>query len=207
MKEKLHETKRELEIQYGVNSGEIRELEDKINILKRNLIEGKFWIFCKSYAVSFISCLILSPIILSIAPNILSNIIGTNPLHILRYLFIVPIIPAVIAERTISKIDYKKLNRFTGVKTDEEKREEICEYELEKEKMEDKNNAIKRAYEFASDLETKLDVCNVDFGNSNLSKVEQEKNNAKLSENIKNKEKELEILSTQCYLNDNFTML
>ena len=68
------------------------------------------------------------------------------------------------------------------------------EYKLEKQKLEDKNIAISEAYDFASDLETKVDVCNLDFGNSNMSKQDQEKNNKNLRENISKKENTIDSL-------------
>ena len=207
MKEKLFKTKKELEKEYNLNSKEIRKLKEKIKILESTTTEHKFYVFAKSYAISLPILMILSVIIGINFPTILSSLFGTNTLNIIRYLFISPIVPGIISERIISKINNKKLNKFSGAKTDYQKREEMFGYELEKQKLEDKNNAIEKAYDFASDLETKVDVCNLDFGNSNMSKLEQEKNNKKLRENISIKERELEISSTKLFLNKNFVML
>ena len=207
MKEKLLRTKKELEKEYNLNSKEIRNIKEKIKILESNTLDHKFYTFAKSYAISLPVSMILSIIMGFNFPTILSSVIGTNAFNIIRYLFIGPVIPGVIIERTISKVNSKKLNRFSSAKTDEQKREEILEYKLEKQKLEDKNIAISEAYDFASDLETKVDVCNLDFGNSNMSKQDQEKNNKNLRENISKKERELEISSTQLLLNEDFVML
>jgi len=206
MKEKLLRTKKELEKEYNLNSKEIRKLKEKIKVLELNTIEGKVDVFTKSFAVSFPIIMILSVIIGISFPTVISSIIGTNPLYILRDLFLGSIISGFIVERIISKVNHKKINKFSGAKTEYQKREEMFGYELEKQKLNDKNNAINKAYGFVSDLETKVDVCNLDFGNSNMSKEEQENNNKKLRENINNKERELEILSTQLFLNRNFIM-
>ena len=207
MKQKLYETKKQLKIEYMLNSKEIKKLNEKIKILNKNFIEGKFLIFAQSFAVSFPVLIVLSIVVATISPNFIGSIISTEPLRMIRRLLLGSIISGVIAERTISKVNHKKLNKFSGAKTDEQKREEILEYALQKQKLDDKNKAINVAYDFACDLETRLDVCNLDFGNSNMSKEEQEKNNKNLRENIKVKENELEILSTQHFLNNNFVML
>lgn len=207
MKEKLFKTKKELEKEYNLNSKEIRKLEEKIKILESTTTEHKFYVFAKSYAISLPVLMILLVIIGINFPNILSSIIGTDTFNVVRCLFIGPIVPSIISERIISKINDKKLNKFSGTKTEYQKREEILGYELEKQKLNDKNMAIDKAYGFVSDLETKVDVCNLDFGNSNMSKLEQEKNNKKLRENISIKERELEISSTKLFLNENFVML
>lgn len=207
MKEKLLRTKKELEKEYKNNSKEIRNLEEKIKILELNTIDGKFYVFAKSFAISFPILMILSIIIAFISPNFVGNIIGMNPVYMMRNLAIGSLVSGIVLESTLSKVNHKKLNRFSSAKTDEQKREEILEYELEKQKLNDKNNAIEKAYDFTSDLETKVDVCNLDFGNSNMSKDEQEKNNKKLRENISIKERELEISSTQLFLNENFARL
>lgn len=207
MKEKLYKTKKELEKEYNLNSKEIRKIKEKIKILESNTIESKFYTFAKSYAISLPVLMILSVIIGFNFPAVLSSAIGTNTFNIIRYLFIGPIMPSIIVERIISKVNSKKLNRFSSAKTDYQKREDILEYELEKKKLNDRNEAIEKAYDFATGLETKVDVCNLDFGNSNMAKEEQEKNNKNLRENISKKERELEVLSTQHFLNENFTML
>lgn len=207
MKEKLFKTKKELEKEYNLNSKEIRKLKEKIKILESTTTEHKFYVFAKSYAISLPVLMILLVIIGINFPNILSSIIGTDTFNVVRCLFIGPIVPGIISERIISKINDKKLNKFSGAKNEYQKREEILGYELEKKKLNDKNMAIDKAYGFASDLETKVDVCNLDFGNSNMSKLEQEKNNKKLRENISIKERELEISSTKLFLNENFVML
>lgn len=207
MKEKLLRTKKELEKEYSLNSKEIRKLKEKIKILNSNLIEGKFYLFAMGTAVSLPILMFLSIFIAYISPSILVSIIGTNTFNIIRFLFAGSFVLGFVEERIISKINHRKLNRFSNAKSDEQKREEILGYQLEKQKLEDKNMAISKAYDFASDLETKVDVCNVDFGNSKMSKEEQGNNNKELRNNINNKERELEISSTQLFLNENFVML
>jgi len=88
MKEKLLRTKKELEKEYNLNSKEIRKLKEKIKVLELNTIEGKVDVFTKSFAVSFPIIMILSVIIGISFPTVISSIIGTNPLYILRDLFL-----------------------------------------------------------------------------------------------------------------------
>lgn len=196
-----------MEKEYKKNSKEIRKIEEKIKILGLNTIDGKFDIFAKSFAISFPVLMILLIIIAFISPTFVVNIIGTNPIYMMRNLAIGSLISGIVSERTLSKVNHKKMNRFSSAKTDYQKREEILGYELEKQKLEDKNMAIDKAYGFASELETKVGECNLDFGNSNMTQEEQENNNKKLRDNISGKEKELEISSTQHFLNENFVML
>ena len=88
MKEKLSRTKKELEMEYMLNSKEIKKLNEKIKVLNSNLIEGKFYIFAKSLGVSFPVLMILSLVIAGISPNFLISIIGSNPLYMMRKIFV-----------------------------------------------------------------------------------------------------------------------
>lgn len=200
MEKELSRTKNELETQCRLNENKINKLKNRIKILENTTIKRKFaTIGVISFAVMTMG-IVLNGII---APNLAANY-GINAAGLFKGICICSLASGFILEKIIAGINNEKLNSFSPAKTEREKREEIIGYELEIEKLQNKNCALERAYQYVSDIESNLSVCKPDFGSTNMTEEEQLENNKKLKEEIETKENELDVLSTQAFLNREF---
>lgn len=204
VKNELVCTKNELEEEYKRNKDDIDKLKMKSNILESVTLNGKISEFCKMMLFSLIVSLPVTIIVIFLFPDVIIAGGGVAVMEWWRNVIVGSIISGFALERVVSISNNKKLNKFSSAKTEEQKKEELLECRLEIAKLKDKNHAIDKTYSFVSDIETNLSVFNPSFANSDMTYEEQLQNNKKLSDKKTNKEKELEVLTTQEFIHDNF---
>lgn len=162
------------------NSNLIYELSSKIYFLKESSLDNKLSNIIAFSAIPFIVISGLLPVYMS------ANI----PTFI--YFLIITIIPITFGTITNNYLNKKnglcdKLKSFSNAKNEEEKIEEATRYIIEREKLKNENEVLKQTND-----KLYIDIKNVDTDID------------KLNESIKEKQKNLDILSTKVTLTKEF---
>ena len=202
MLEKIQKSKQELQEQYQQNELVINKYNKYIRILNANTFENKFQFFF------LISGFIYSVPMLTMTILKYPSVFGLSPFISLP---LVTIGSSLIASPVLSYNFFKKLklklNKVTSAKTQEEILLEKTKYEIEVEKLTNKNRAIEEAVESLSKEENRLN--NINRNSEGIEKqmpqLEIHRDIDSIDKTLNNKEKDVNLLTTQNYLINRFS--
>ena len=195
--------RKQLEEEYNENSSKIYDLNKKIEILKENNFESKFSGVLLFSIIPWTGSIILTPIIIKY---------GIIPLNIVQPLFAgIPTLIGIAAEELFARKlkSQEKLTRFSKSKTQKEQIEESTKYEIEKEKLKNKNKILKKSYDNL--LESENLINSLSTGYNITEKDTDERTKEEISNNIENinnilqqKQQEMDIATTKNILREKF---
>lgn len=201
MLEKIQKSKQELQKQYEQNELVINKYSKYIRILNANTFENKLQFFLGTsvyiYSVPLFVMLILK----------MPSVFGLSPFVSFP---LVTIGSTLIASSILSYNAFKKLklklNKVTGAKTQEEILLEKTKYEIEVEKLTNKNRAIEKAVESLSKEESMINDLNENYevAEKQMPELEITRDMDSLAKALNNKEKDINLLTTQNYLINRF---
>lgn len=164
--------RKDLTNQLEINSSKIKELESKINILRINTTKNKIQNILLISIIPTIIYLLISPILIT----------SKIPLIVLKYIpLTLSILIGVISEKIIEKKSHHQ-NKFSKSKKEIDKIEEQAKYEIELEKLINRNKVLTNTIETIED--------------NNIS--------SKRNYNLENELQKLDIISTQNSLRKSF---
>jgi len=202
MYEELEKIKNELFELIDKNYESMDNIKGKINIIWNTTFMNRLTNFARLFVVGMlITWLIYMPIV---AINIFSLELVFKMIPA-SLLFASPIFGALL-ETIPASINKRKLKQISNAKTSEEKKEEILSYEIELEKLNNKNIALEKTHDYICEKQDALKFFEGSLSDTNRDSIYEltEKNNT-LNSLREKKEEELDIISTQSVLNSEFS--
>ena len=202
MLEKIQKSKQELQEQYEQNNAVINKYNKYIRILNVNTFENKFqFFFLMSGFIYSIPMLIMTflryPSVFGLSPFVSFPLVSIGS----------SLIVSSIISYNVFKKNKLALNKVTSAKTQEEILLEKTKYEIEVEKINSKNKAIKKSLESLSKEENRLN--NISRNSEGIAKqmpqLEIQRDIDSIDKTLNNKEEDVNLLTTQNYLVDRFT--
>ena len=195
--------RKQLEEEYNENCSKIYDLNKKIEILKENNFETKVSGVLLFSVISWTGSIILTPIIIKY---------GIIPLNIVQPLSVgIPTLIGIAAEELFAKKlkSRAKLTRFSKSKTQKEQIEESTKYEIEKEKLKNKNKVLKKSYDnllenenLITSLSTSYNITEKDV--DERTKEEINNNIENLNNILQQKQQEMDLATTKNVLREKF---
>lgn len=201
MLEKIQKSKQELQKQYEQNNIVINKYNKYIRILNANTFENKLQFFLGTsvyiYSVSLFVMLILRmPSVFGLSPFVSFPLVTIGSTLIAS---------SILSYNAFKKLKFK-LNKVSGAKTQEEILLEKTKYEIEVEKLTNKNRAIEKAVESLSKEESMINNLNGNYEvmEKQMPRLEIIRDIDDIDKTINHKEEDINLLTTQNYLINRF---
>lgn len=201
MLEKIQKSKQELQEQYEQNELVINKYNKYIRILNANTFENKLQFFLGTsvyiYSVPLFVMLILKmPSVFGLSPFVSFPLVTIGSTLIAS---------SILSYNAFKKLKFK-LNKVSGAKTQEEILLEKTKYEIEVEKLTNKNRAIEKAVESLSKEESMINNLNGNYEvmEKQMPRLEIIRDIDDIDKTINHKEEDINLLTTQNYLINRF---
>ena len=204
MLEKIQKSKQELQEQYEQNDIVINKYNKYIRILSANTFENKLQFFLGTsvyiYSVPLFAMLILKmPSVFGLSPFVSFPLVSIGSTLIAS---------SILSYNAFKKLK-QKLNKVSGAKTQEEILLEKTKYEIEVEKLENKNWAIEKAVESLSKEESMINDLNGNYEvmEKQMPQLEIPRTIDSLDKTLNHEEECIDLLTTQNYLVNRFSSI
>lgn len=201
MLEKIQKSKQELQKQYEQNELVINKYNKYIRILNANTFENKLQFFLGTsvyiYSVPLFVMLILKmPSVFGLSPFVSFPLVSIGSTLITS---------SILSYNAFKKLKLK-LNKVSGAKTQEEILLEKTKYEIEVEKLTNKNRAIEKAVESLSKEESMINNLNGNYEvmEKQMPQLEIPRDIDSIDKSLNHKEEDINLLTTQNYLINRF---
>lgn len=201
MLEIIQKSKQELQEQYEQNELVINKYNKYIRILNANTFENKLQFFLGTsvyiYSVPLFVMLILKmPSVFGLSPFVSFPLVSISSTLITS---------SILSYNAFKKLKLK-LNKVSGAKTQEEILLEKTKYEIEVEKLTNKNRAIEKAVESLSKEESMINNLNGNYEvmEKQMPRLEIIRGIDDIDKTINYKEEDINLLTTQNYLINRF---
>lgn len=201
MLEKIQKSKQELQKQYEQNELVINKYSKYIRILNANTFENKLQFFLGTsvyiYSVPLFVMLILKmPSVFGLSPFVSFPLVTIGSTLIAS---------SILSYNAFKKLKFK-LNKVSGAKAQEEILLEKTKYEIEVEKLTNKNRAIEKAVESLSKEESMINNLNGNYEvmEKQMPRLEIIRDIDDIDKTINHKEEDINLLTTQNYLINRF---
>lgn len=202
MLEKIQKSKQELQEQYEQNDIVINKYNKYIRILSANTFENKLQFFLGTsvyiYSVPLFAMLILKmPSVFGLSPFVSFPLVSIGSTLIAS---------SILSYNAFKKLK-QKLNKVSGAKTQEEILLEKTKYEIEVEKLTNKNRAIEKAVESLSKEESMINELNGNYEvmEKQMPQLEIPRDIDSIDKSLNHKEEDINLLTTQNYLINRFS--
>lgn len=206
----IEKTIKELEDQIEENNHEILVNDEKTRMAKANRFESKVETTVAFSLLPYLGLATTSAVL--IANGTMTNVVGSIPPESIPLIILGGSLGIGTIARKLLEKKYKieeRLRAFTNAKTDKEKLEEELRHEIEIEKIENRNRTLEEAKETIKANQAMINSLssryNISDKNMPLTKEELEYKVEELTNVLKQKYEELDILTTQIALYRKFS--